>query len=40
MPYGKHTTDQLTSPGCYTGAIQKKAYLLTKNIEEFSGKNF
>ena len=37
--HAAHTTDQLTSPSCYTGAIQKKAYLSTKNIEEFSGKS-
>ena len=36
--HAAHTTDQLTSPNCETGAIQK-AYLLTKNIEEFSGKS-
>ena len=35
-----HTTDQLTSSSCKTGAIHtKKAYLLTKNVEEFSGKS-
>ena len=33
-----HTTDQLTSPSCLTVATHKKAYLLTKNTEEFSGK--
>ena len=39
LQHAAHTTDQITSPSCYTGAIQKKAYLLTKNIEEFSGKS-
>ena len=40
--HAAHTTDQLTSPNCKTGAIQKnqkKAYFLTKNIEQFSGKS-
>ena len=36
--HAAHTTDQLTSPSCWTRAIQK-AYLFTKNIEEFSGKS-
>ena len=35
--HAAHTNDQLTSPNCRTGAIQK-SHLLTKNIEEFSGK--
>ena len=37
MQQAVHTNDQLTSPNCKTGAIQK-SHLLTKNIEEFSGK--
>ena len=37
--YAAHTIDQLTSPSCETGVI-KRNYLLTKNIEEFSGKKF
>ena len=37
--HAAYTTDQLTSPSCYTGATQKKAYLSTKNIEQFSGKS-
>ena len=32
-----HTTDQRTSPSCYTGAIQK-SLSLTNNIQEFSRK--
>ena len=32
-----HSTDHLTSSSCQTGARQKKAYFLTKNILEFSG---
>ena len=32
--HAAHTPDQVTSPSCYT-----EAYLLTKNIEEFSGKS-
>ena len=36
--HAAHTTDQLTSPSCQTGVKQKKNYLLTKTIEEFSGK--
>ena len=31
-----HTTDQLTSSSFYTGAIPKKNFLLTKNIEYVS----
>ena len=36
--HAAQTTYRLTSPNCKTGATHKKAYLLTKNIEEFSGK--
>ena len=35
--HAAHNTDQLTYPSCKTGVIQK--YLLTKNIEELSGKS-
>ena len=40
MAYAAHTTDQLTSPSCLTVATHKKAYLLTKNTEEFFLKKF
>ena len=38
--HAAHTTDQLTSSSCYTGAIQTTTtnYFVTKNIEEFSGE--
>ena len=36
--HAAHTTDQLSSPNAKQETY-KKAYLLTKNIEEFSGKS-
>ena len=36
--HAAHTTDQLNSPNAKQEPY-KKAYLLTKNIEEFSGKS-
>ena len=37
--HAAHTTDQLSSPLTAKQEPYKKAYLLTKNIEEFSGKS-
>ena len=35
--YAAHTTDQITSPSRYKGAIQEACFLHT-NTEEFSGE--
>ena len=37
--HAAHTIDQLSSPNPAKQEPYKKAYLLTKNIEEFSGKS-